>query len=260
MKQPDAPFVELNFYFASRTERDALLQVLTAVVDRGATFTGEGRAHKGAAINGQPFGSITSELLQPVAITSLADVQHRLDDPATRLVQVYLANVTGTVSDTIEIVTFASISSEAAKRDRHPVSILTEGEVFTGTLRNAHTKRAQRVGLRLYQQFRALVEQLDPSYAAITFEYGMECPTDLQADPRSYAFRDFYISRSYMRSSDVDRIQAMFSGAYIESLTNGVYISCTNRLNPQQGAIEAGQATQLSSDVARIIATYAARG
>ncbi|MBA3943778.1 MAG: hypothetical protein H0X37_04365 [Herpetosiphonaceae bacterium] len=259
MRQPDPPFLELSFYFADRTGREAFTQLVTTLVGFGATFTGEGKAHKGVGLRDQPFGSLSDELREPLPLENSEALTRWTSDPNTRLLQVSMGGATGAIADVAEIVTYESISDEAASVDHHPVAIWTEGELFSGTFPKTHAGQARKVGQQTYERFRLLVEALAPAYAAITTEYGLECPEDLRRDARSYAFQDFFVSRSYLGANKVAKIQNLFAEAYAEPVGDGIYISCHRFFNPEGKDSEAKYGSGQSGEVARLIASTVRR-
>jgi hypothetical protein len=99
-----------------------------------------------------------------------------------------------------------------------------------------------------------LVESLRPTYAAITIEWPLECPEDLQRDARSLAFRNFFVSRGYLGESKLARVRDIFADAYVEPVGDGVYISCMEEFNPEGRHLESDDAAQRSVEVAKLLA------
>lgn len=156
---------------------------------------------------------------------------------------------------TPERLTFGSISPRAAARDRHPIVLLTEGEIFSGIPRD--TSRMVKAGKRVYNAFRKLVLALEPMYAAITVEIPLPCPTDLQQKPMSLAFRDFFVGERYLGRAGLASLAALFRRAYQEALDGGLYVSCTAAMNPRGVALNDDEAQSLSIEAAaRIAAAY----
>lgn len=253
MRQPDAPFLELSFYFADRPEVEALTQLIAAIADLGGRFTGHSLIQRGAQIRDRPFASITSEPREIAAVADIADVMRYMADPNVRLLQVSMAGTSGTTQDVAEIVTLLSISPEAAHADHHPLAVWTDGWLFSGEISSKHQSQARATGLQAYQRFKEVVRIVRPSYAAITVEYGLECPTDLRRDPRSAAFLDFYVSQLYLGALAFARIQGLFADAYSESMGDGKYISSSEVFNPQGRKLDIRSALENSSVVAQII-------
>jgi hypothetical protein len=159
----------------------------------------------------------------------------------------------GTAQDTVEVVTYASISAEAAKIDRHPVSIWAEGYLFCGAFRTSHATEMLSRGRMAYARFLALIDALRPSYASITIEESLECPMDLRRDPNTYAFQNFFISNAFLGEDGLVLARDMFSDFYAEPVADGLYISSSEEFNPQSKRVSAELASKNSVEVAKLI-------
>jgi hypothetical protein len=257
MRDPCAPFLGLNFYFADNEETDAVLRLVAALVGLGASFTGEGYAHLGSGIQDTPFADITDPLLERVAVTGLPDVKRHIVDRDTRLVQVRMVHATGIAEkDVSEIVTYLSIPSKVVYIDQHPVSIWTDGDAFSGprTFSREQASLARKIGRQAYRRFLALVERLQPAYGAITVEWELECPSALRQDSRSYAFSDFYVSQRFVGMAGIDRLKTLFANAYVEPVGDGVYISSYQYFNPDGMQLDNRLAYAKSAGVVEMIA------
>jgi hypothetical protein len=253
--RPDPPFLELGFYFADTPEADAFARLVETLIALGATLTGSGSAHRGSGIRGKSFASVTDKHLpEPVTVDALSLTQV-LTDPDIRVVEVAMKDSIGIAQNAPELVSYVNISPEAARTDRHPLAVITEGEVFCGTLREHFARRRHEAGTAVYSRFRELVLALDPAYASITVEWPLECPTDLRRDSRSGAFRDFFVGGSYLASEELGLLQELFSGAFVEPLANGLYISSSEDFNPERRSLGAESAQWRSVDAAKLIAT-----
>jgi hypothetical protein len=255
MKRPNPPFLELGFYFANIPEADAFARLITTLLSLGATFTGEASMHRGIGIREKPFASITDAPLPELVTLDAATLMRSLVDPDIRLIEVYLDGAIGVARNAAEIVSYVSVSPEAAHADRHPLAILTEAEIFSGSLRQRFARRARRAGRQVYQRLRALVEATRPAYAAITVEFPLQCPTDLRRDPRSLAFRDFFVSGTYIGAPNLAVAKNLFAGAFVEPLTDGLYISCTKDFNPDGRNLPVEDAQRRSVEQAKLIAS-----
>src|SRR5205823_4269453 len=85
-----------------------------------------------------------------------------------------------------------------------------------------------------YRRFLDIIAMTNPAYAAITVEAPMKCPYDLRLNPESAGFLDFFISEKYIGHDAIERIRQIYQGAYIESVSNGLYISCVSDFNPSR--------------------------
>ena len=232
MRMPYGPFLEISFYFSNMPETAVIRLLVKSLLEQGAKFTGIGKAHSGNNINGKPFDLITCSLLHEVSISSMYDVDRVLNDQDKRLIQIQMTNVTRPNPRTVEILTFLSISPEAANYDHHPITIWTEGGSFCGNFPQLYRGRVTQFGNKIYHFFIDILGKLYPDYAAITVEWPLECPYDLHQDPRSLSFKDFYISQPFIGETEFGKIRQEFSTAYQEVVANGVYISGYKYLNP----------------------------
>ncbi len=255
MKEPNPPFLEIGFYFASTPEAKAYDQLVRALTNTGAEFTGEGRAYRFHGAKDTQFASIHEHNLEPVVIRTTADFEAHIEDADTRLIQVEMKGATRTTDDTKEVVGYVSISPDAVGKDRHPLSIVTDGELICSPLRKKSPERARAIGEKVYERFLELLETLKPTYAAITCEYALECPADLRRDPRSLAFRDFFVSGTDLGRKTLDTVRKIFDGAYTKAIADGLYVSSFEYLNPAAKALDAETAQWKSVDVAKLIAS-----
>lgn len=235
IKYPGGPLLELNFYSHNFSEIEFFTHLLTALIQLGAQFFGQGCAYSGPNIRDKPFASINDMLCEPVEVKSLQDIEQYSDNPDLRLVKVYMHNIIDVEQTAAEVVTYVSLPAELVRIERHPVAIWTEGSILSGTFSTVSRQRqryAQEVGNRVYEKFKALIELLQPAYAAITSEEDLKTPTGLQYDPRNRAFQDFYVSFDFLDSQAIERIKYLYKDAYIECMKNGIYISTYEYFNP----------------------------
>lgn len=249
---PKPPLLGLNLYFGSVPEKLAFRDVVYALLRLGAGLAGEGRVHLGPNFERRPFASIADDIQRGVAIQGVSDLEHWLNAPNTRLVRVNLKDAVGAWSGATDIVTYLGVSREAAQVDRHPLCVWTDGWIFTGDFREMYPEEMCRIGRRVYGRFCRLVQELRPAYGAITIEYPLECLADLRLDPRSLAFRDFYVSRAFVGEHGFGEILRLSKQGYVELLSEGAYISYSREYNPVGLTSEAG--SSLSGDIARIVA------
>jgi hypothetical protein len=146
MREPSGPFLELGFYYADVAERVAFRHLLLEAEARGALFTGTAYGHRAAGIRDRRFSDIHELPLEPLAVRNRGDLERWLEDPDTRLLQVFMSRVTGTAEGTAEAVSYLSISADASLVDHHPLAIWTDGTLFSGPLRQVHQDRGQRTG------------------------------------------------------------------------------------------------------------------
>jgi hypothetical protein len=251
---PDPPFLELGFYFGDQPEADSFACLVTKLMELGASLTGAGSAHRGPDIRTKSFASMTDQPLPKPVTVSADSLTSIFKDPAIRIVELAMKDPIGIAQNAPGLVSYVSISPQAALIDRHPLAVITEGEVFCGALRDDFKESRHKAGIKVYNRFRELVQKLEPAYAAVTIEYPLQCPADLRRDPRSLAFRDFFVSERYLGSRGLARVKEIFNGAFIEPITNGLYVSCNEDFNPEGRNLNNESAQWLSVDAAKLIA------
>ena len=258
MNLPDAPFLELSFYFADKPETVALADFLHVTTRLGGQFTGEIAVHLGGELRDQPFAAITDQLLEARAIHDLKEVVQQLAAPQQRVVQVSMTDVVGVFADAPEIVTYITISPTAMNVDHHPIAIWTEGWLFSGPLDFVaeHRAEAKQAGHRVYQRFRQLVEILSPTYATIGVEQSLPCLTDLRMKPTAYVFTDFFVNANFLGASALAQIHEWYLDAYTEQFANGLYVSSTGYFNPVHKNVEGAAIFEVSQKVGTLIALH----
>lgn len=116
----------------------------------------------------------------------------------------------------------------------------TEGEAFCGPA--VHTERARELGLRVYRRFLDVADRIPTTYGAILVEYSLEEPHELRRDPRSLAFRNFFLSRERLGHEVVAEVIGLAGeDAYVEQTGTGVYISMDTDFNPAGRGISADE-------------------
>lgn len=118
---------------------------------------------------------------------------------------------------------------------RNVIILRTEGEAFCGP-RNPPKRareRAFELGRLVQQRFVAVADALPCPYGAILVEYSLEEPRELERDPRSLAFRDFFLGGEFFNPRAIAEIRRIAGKrAYVEQRARGVYISMSAEFNP----------------------------
>jgi hypothetical protein len=251
----EGPFIELGFYFSSKRDLELFHQFVLLLLEKGAKLSGIGYIHRGKGIRDIPFASIHDHDLEEVSIFDKADLDRYYHDRDIRLVEVDLHQALGLQMDAFEIATLVGNSQEASVRDSHPIVLWADGSTFSIPDRAVNGAREERTrqGKIIYEYFRSIVDDLRPSYAAITSEEALECPTDLRKDHKSLAFKDFYISVDYIGENNLRLIREEFSQAYIEPMADGIYISTYKYMNPENIGLDSHVSSEKSFLVARLI-------
>lgn len=233
---PTGSYLELSFYVADGPEQAAFARLVTTLVQLGAHFTGVGSGYVGVDAR-RPFGAIPSLPREKMQVHSLADVAALTHDPERRLVTVYMQDASGINPGIAEYVTYTDISSQAAaQQENHPFAIWTKDGDLGYPFYLEDPERAHTLGQMVYARFRAIVLGLQPAYANITIEAGLQAPYDLRHRPGVTMFRTFYISRRYAGSDTIAALHALLREAYTEAMGEGVYFSTWPFFNPQRHA------------------------
>jgi hypothetical protein len=128
--------------------------------------------------------------------------------------------------------------------------VRTEGEDFSGPMRS-DTKRLFALGQKVFEAFVRTAKIANCLYGAILVEYELETPQELRADPRSLAFRDFFLSRHNLSEEVYSRVLALVPrDVYTQETSVGVYISTSREFNPEKRGIETELAHEVSVRVA----------
>ncbi len=132
------------------------------------------------------------------------------------------------------------------------VVVRTEGEAFCGPMRKQRG-RLRSFGKKAYDRFVDIADSIECEYAAILVEYSLEGPDELRRDPRSLAFRNFFVSRELGQSALDEIIHASGEDAYVEELKSGVYVSMSAEFNPAGQSVDPLDAEERSMKVAKIV-------
>ncbi|AKT37788.1 hypothetical protein [Chondromyces crocatus] len=133
------------------------------------------------------------------------------------------------------------------------VVLRTKGEAFC--FPSCEEKvQPRRLGRIVYKRFVEIVDTISCYYGAILVEYSLETPEELQRDPRSLAFRDFFVSEEVLGSRTVQQIIALAGDdAYVEQRRRGVYISMNKELNPRHRQVAQLDQQERSMRIAMVL-------
>lgn len=252
LRTPEPPYLELSFYSRRQNESETLLRIVESSLAKGAQLEGKVYVHHGNGLRDKAFASITDQVLVPLPLSSATQLKDYMSDPDLRVVQITL---TGLFSENeLNLATRVSISQQASVHDHHPLAIWLHDLVWHGLPEGSlDEEEVAKAGAAVYQRFKEFVLELQPSYAAITVEYSLECPFDLKYDPRTYAFKDFYVSAAYLRSEHMDVLREVFRKAYLEELEQGLYVSTTRYFNPDYVSVDTSQVLANSSRIGGLL-------
>lgn len=245
------PYIELGLYYSHEHNTESFKRLFKALIELGATYTGIVQAHKGKDIERKKFGSITDYVLFPVNINENDIINNSIPN-GIRIIQANFNTYLQNGRNEKEILTFLSISERSVLIDHHPLSIWAEGDCFSKPT-GIGNKEKDSKGLYFYEKLKNIVGSTNPSYASLTVEYGLECPSDLDKHSKSYAFRDFYICSEFAGSSLTSKLKYLLSGAYQEPMSNGIYISTNRFFNPDRVQLGPDISAVLSCRIGRMI-------
>jgi hypothetical protein len=131
--------------------------------------------------------------------------------------------------------------------------VRTEGEDFCGPFR-LNVSRLEAFGRQTYAAFVGVADSIDCLYGAILVEEPLWSPEELRRYPVSFAFQNFYLSRSRLPLTLVSRLLALVpAGAYVREFDRGVYVSMWGEFNPDGRNVESDLAQRASVHIAHAI-------
>jgi len=252
MKNPEAPFLEISFYFSNEDGNSSLEKLTAYLLGRGAVPKA---AYTTDRTNSPLVGF--DFRFQEHRIDRSENVWELLQNDNTTTIKIALEKGTRIIPDTREFVVQLPISENSVHVDHNPVALWLEGEALSYAPTMTIPVKVRRIGTKTLKVFRDAILFLQPTYAAITVDYDMECPTDLKHDPRTHAFRDFYIARAYVGEEGLSKIRQFCPGAYHEDLPMGQITCCSGFLAPDEIYVETSSAFELSEQVGRMISSLA---
>lgn len=256
MRFPNLPQLEFGLYFADYTGDESMRRVFRYLLATGGEATGAVNTHADTPRIAR-FASIYDYPLTECTVDSIREIEELMESTNARVVQVEFRNAIRLIRKSPEILTQSCISQESIANDHHPVAIWLDGSVFFRPPGKT-TKSEKKFGKKVYSRFRKLVLGTNPSYAAMTIESGLKCPTDLRNDKKSIAFLDFYVSADFIGRDGIAMIRDASVGAFHEPLPGGL-MTCCSRTFASQSSISSESAYLLSASVGRCIASIAKR-
>ena len=261
MERISPPFIELGFYYHNIPSHLAFKQVAQMSLSDQGQYIGKALISQGQGIRDTPFVYFQDENPQLVEL-SASQLDETWENPNLRLGRIYVKNVIGTVRQKVEWIQYSAVSPEASIIDRHPIAIYTDGSMFDvpQQLRSEKNKQdAKTAGRRVYERFLMIVKHTQPSYAAITIEWSLECPTDLRLRPYSLIFNSCYFSKSFFAPTEINRIKEIYSGAYLIEIGEGIYTSINDDFCPEPIKLKLDYEMQekMFEELGSIIGTHA---
>jgi hypothetical protein len=193
MRTPDPPYLELGFYFRQKSGREAIRCLATALTTHFDAVPTNAYAADLAARSLYRADEVVDH---QVKTPSHDDLNRLLNDSSRFVRRISLDKGTRIVRDSQEFLVVLPIERPECKNEGNAVAIWVEGALFSRASNTEVSKKEKQVAINALTAFKKLVTLVQPTYAAITVDYGLENPCDLRRDSHSLAFRDFYLSRS----------------------------------------------------------------
>ncbi len=225
----DPPFLELAFYVGATAAAEQALDAAEVLLQSGGRFM-------------EDVEVVESNQNVRLKCRDLEEAKG-LVKTKTYLRRLYIGDATGITS-----------KNEILEVNRGIVLLRTEGEVFCGEARRLNPE-FKKAGQKAYEAFKRLACGLKAAYGALCLEYTLEEPTELRRDPRSLAFQDFFVSRTWLGDDVVNAVKRTIGDrGYIESVGDGIYASTSHEYNPRCRRVPPLEAQEKSVQVARLIA------
>lgn len=250
---PTPPFLELNFYFSHRNPID-LTDFVLGLLEMGARLSGVAYLQRTLDVANQPINSMPAfeDAWEMLNIDSATELVALRDNPIMRPVKIPMWEATGVGG--AEIVTYLRGNPKPYSSDRAAIAIWTSGDSFWGIGERGTHASTRRDGRIAYKRFIQLVERFDPDYGSITFEWGLETPSELATRTSTPSFYNCYLSNAILEAITLP------SSAYVERLPKGMYISGYEYFNPKGKNMTHAEGDPFSGEVAKKIARLFRKG
>lgn len=223
MRYPDAPFLELGFQFHNLSGREAIQRLAKVILEGETTKPVSAEILK--SYSGVLLGSDRDRPRIRQKLRSSAELLRLVSDPESLVTKIVVEGATQLVRDASEIITMIPIESDEPSDCGNSVAICLEGASLSFPVGDASIPtKILKMGAKVRTIFVDFVRMLKPSYASITVDYGLEAPCDLRKDPRTHAFRDFFLS-SERYDALTQEIRRKFPNIYFDQLPTGQFIT-----------------------------------
>lgn len=133
------------------------------------------------------------------------------------------------------------------------VVLRTEGGAFCGPA-GTKLRRAKTLGRRVYERFVDVADMIPCVYGAILIEYSLEDPGELRRDPRSLAFRSFFLSEKHLGRAAVEQAVSLAArGAFVEKRSAGMYVSTSSWFSPEGAQVDSLEAQERSAMISAVV-------
>jgi hypothetical protein len=216
----NGPFIELGFYFAALSGHEALAKTFRHLLSCGGKCNGTVWIVRGYEIQAKPNSH--RSLLPPSleTVVNPTEIETLLADPNCRVLDIDMRPPDYFGSSRELRLAQLTIDETSVEKDNNPVAIWLDGSAINLSTETIKPKKA-KLGREVLGAFKRLAASLAPDYAAITVEYGLDCPSDLRNDPNTYAFHNFYVSEKFLGQSALESIRLKFPKAIHEQLSEG---------------------------------------
>lgn len=237
MRTPEPPYLELGFYFRQKSGREAINFLAAALT----THFDAVPAVAYAADLGTPSLFRADDVIgRPVKTPGVDDLNRLLGDSSKFVRKINFDRGTRIVRDAQEFLVVLPIEGAECKNEGNAVAIWVEGAAFSRASNTDVSKKEKKVASNSLSAFKKLISHLQPTYAAITVDYGLENPCDLRRDPRSLAFRDFYVSRTDFGESFLTELRTKFPNSVYDDYEGGQITITTTALRFAAGSESVG--------------------
>lgn len=218
MRTPDAPYLELGFYFRQKSGRESFRLLAETLTNH---------------FDAVPIDACTVDQIGPSLMRSnearertaklrnADDLDRLLREPSIFVRKVSFNGGTRIAKDAQEFLVTLPIEGANCKNESNVVAIWVEGGAFSRDPNSQISKKAKQVAARALAAFRRLVTHLRPTYASITVDYSLENPCDLRNDPHSLAFRDFYLDRADFGIQFLEKLKTKFPNCVYDDQEGG---------------------------------------
>lgn len=258
---PDPPLIEFCFYFSDRHEAEAFAAVVETVLEQQRIMSVAAcivRTPHARNLQFEAPASVDVSLLTsgPVEVQfDRQELQKELRSDDARVLSISYLTESNTDLITPEVITYCRIAEHAVGVDSHPIAIQTSGlemDLLQNSVRR-NSIQIKEISQKIFERFQWLTNALNPSYASITMEYSLECPTELLGESRSFAFKDFYVSRAFVNRKAMNSLRDLFSDAYQQTTASGVFLSTHLKLIGTKAQMDPDVRERLSIAAGRII-------
>lgn len=216
MRSPDAPFLEFSFYFRATAPLDAFLQVVEKVASRKSIEFLEVSGNLAAdTLNMKKPYALDGHTIS-ASVKSVAEIRNYLLSNKVVAPKVKTHGLLNLMENKYEFILLSPDSTSMGS----VVSLWCDGSWLSQPPAPLSGEQKNR-GKKSLSLFREFILLLNPAYAAVTLDTPLETPDRLKSDPRSIAFRDFFLSQPYLTTAISAAFADKFSTFHQEPIGEG---------------------------------------